>query len=473
MTASPFSRRALVLGLGLVLATVACQPRTPQISVEPTVKWASPKPLDDLTVMPQDAAAYLDKATADTLLVSPEAAKVRLGIYLERLAAPWRGGKTAYARRTAQRALTAYARNPGYDGQGRPNPGSWVEKMAVQANMRRFPNTGRPAIAVANTSLRALPTSDPRFGPPGKPGQGYPFDILQVSALWLGTPVYVDHVTKDGAWALVETAIAPGWVRMADLAYVDEGFKAQWLAKPFAALTRDNVSLGGVSAGVGAVLPMDEADQAGYALLVPQIGLGGQAQTVRARVGLDQAAPMPLAATPRNIARMANAFMGQPYGWGGLDGKRDCSAATRDVLAPFGLWLPRNSAAQARTGVFVPLAGLSPEEKEQTILRQGIPFGSLIWMSGHIMLYVGSYQGRPAVFHDIWGLRTQENGVEGRKVIGRAVVTTLRVGEIYPEVGPERIPLMRVKGLALVTPSAEPAPETEPVDEQNQSDNGS
>jgi len=118
--------------------------------------------------------------------------------------------------------------------------------------------------------------------------------------------------------------------------------------------------------------------------------------------------------------------------WGGIDGKRDCSAATRDVLAPFGLWLPRNSSAQAKSGIYISLEDLSGEEKEQAILKSGVPFGTLIWMPGHILLYIGQYKGHPVVFHDVWGMRTLEpDGREGRKVIGKAVITTLRVGEIY------------------------------------------
>ena len=45
----------------------------------------------------------------------------------------------------------------------------------------------------------------------------------------------------------------------------------------------------------------------------------------------------------------------QPYGYGGLYDNRDCSAMTRDLFAPFGLYLPRNSSEQARGGKVVPL----------------------------------------------------------------------------------------------------------------------
>jgi len=202
------------------------------------------------------------------------------------------------------------------------------------------------------------------------------------------------------------------------------------------------------------VLPVEDSDGVRLKVLVPVAGTGGRAETRPVWLTQGQAALMPLSATPVNVARTANQMMGQAYGWGGLDGKRDCSAATRDLLAPFGLWLPRNSAAQAKSGSSMSLEGMTPEEKEQAILKNGVPYGTLIWMPGHILLYIGQYKGHPIVFHNVWGMRTLEpNGTEGRKVVGKAVVTTLRLGEIYPEVGPGRIMLNRVKAITLVAPS--------------------
>jgi hypothetical protein len=49
-------------------------------------------------------------------------------------------------------------------------------------------------------------------------------------------------------------------------------------------------------------------------------------------------------------------------------------------------------------------------------------------MPGHIMLYVGPYDGEPAVFHNTWGVAV----TGGRAVVGRAVVTGLRLGEEIP-----------------------------------------
>lgn len=461
MLTPQFLRPAYFAVLALVLVLGACSPKTPDIAFQPKAKWGeAKKPLDDLRELPQDAAAYIDKTKAEQPFLSVEAAKLRSELYLERLFAPWRGGGNgAYARKSAMRSLSAYSRNLGYDESGQPRTKAWADRIVQNANLRYFANARRPAIAVANTNLRAIPTMDNRFGTPGKPGQGYPFDILQVSALWLGTPMLVDHVSRDGAWALVETAIAPGWVRTDELAYVDDAFIAQYHSRPFAAFVAENVPLlpgpgKGLRAGVGTVLPVEDSDGVRLKIMVPVAGAGGRAETSPVWLTQGQAALMPLTATPVNVARAANQMMGQIYGWGGLDGKRDCSAATRDLLAPFGLWLPRNSAAQAKSGSFMSLEGMTPEEKEQVILKNGVPFGTLIWMPGHILLYIGQYKGHPIVFHNIWGMRTLEpDGTEGRKVVGKAVITTLRLGEIYPEVGPGRIMLNRVKGITLVAPS--------------------
>ena len=95
---------------------------------------------------------------------------------------------------------------------------------------------------------------------------------------------------------------------------------------------------------------------------------------------------------------------------------------------------------------------LSNEQKESAILSQGIPFGTLIWMRGHILVYVGEYKNHPVVFHDMWGLHTFSNtGRDGRLVVGRVVVTTLRAGEEVPAVGPSHILLNRVRSMSILT----------------------
>lgn len=166
-----------------------------------------------------------------------------------------------------------------------------------------------------------------------------------------------------------------------------------------------------------------------------------------------EVSPFPLPLTGWNVSRIGGELMGQPYGWGGFLGKRDCSATVRDLLSPFGIWLPRNSAAQARAGTFVSFEGMGRAEKEETLLRDGVPFATLVAMRGHIMLYVGERGGRPLVLHNTWGLRTREEGKEGRHIIGKTVITTLTPGRGLRDLDPERGFLVdRVTGMTLLPP---------------------
>ena len=80
-------------------------------------------------------------------------------------------------------------------------------------------------------------------------------------------------------------------------------------------------------------------------------------------------------------------------------------------------------------GTFIDLREMTPEQKEKTIIEKGVPYLSLLWRKGHVMLYIGEYNGQALIFHNVWGIKTVDlRGQEGRKIIGQAVITTLRPG---------------------------------------------
>ena len=139
---------------------------------------------------------------------------------------------------------------------------------------------------------------------------------------------------------------------------------------------------------------------------------------------------MPLPATANNVALLANALMGQPYGYGGLCQYRDCSSMMKDIMFPFGIWLPRNSGDQSKSGNFIDMAKLNKAHKQQLILEKGLPFFTLIWGPRHISLYLGNKGGKPYIFNNLWGLTTTnpKTKQEGRAVIGKAVVMPLDLG---------------------------------------------
>jgi cell wall-associated NlpC family hydrolase len=258
----------------------------------------------------------------------------------------------------------------------------------------------------------------------------------------------VTHLSADGAWHYVESGFVAGWVPAGDLAWADDAFRKAYQTGSYAVLLHDNVSLRDavgnflVQSHIGALFPVAAQADNSLQLLVPGRDADGHAVVKLATVAMDVAGLKPLALQPDRIAELANRMLGQRYGWGGLYENRDCSATMRDLLTPFGVWLPRNSADQAKSaGTFLDLAGLDAESKRQRLLQQGVPFYTLLWFKGHIGLYLGPdpASGEPLLLHNFWGVRTTDwRGREGRAVVGRLAITSLHPGEERADVEDDR-----------------------------------
>lgn len=431
------SRLRLLLPALTLLLLAACGGKNVPPRDGHTPDWMGT--IADLRQFPQNLEVYAQNAGPDRRLI-PQAEQDRQVARFDRIFfGPWDMRKTSMRKRDVA-AIFGKAR--GYrQGSERWTQTEW-DAMARNADLKNFPSRAQAAITVRNADLREMPTHQTRFSEPTPDPRANPFDYFQYSLLPLGTPVLIAHTSRDGRWHFVECPIAGGWVDADDLALVDEGFAAAYRNSRFAAIVKDNVHLGGAngitgpadgqSVSIGAILPLPggAADSNPVGLLAPVRGGNGMAATTPVTVAPGDAALRPLPLTPANVARVGNVMMGQRYGWGGMFGERDCSALTRDLFTPFGLWLPRNSVAQARTGAISSLEGMSAKEKEEAILRNGVPFLSLVGMRGHITLYVGKYRGRPAIFHNVWGVRTIDGpDNNARFVIGRAVVTSITPGD--------------------------------------------
>jgi hypothetical protein len=73
------------------------------------------------------------------------------------------------------------------------------------------------------------------------------------------------------------------------------------------------------------------------------------------------------------------------------------------------------------------------------------------------MLYVGTVDGTPLVFHDLWGVSVRDNqGKDAKQVIGKAIVSTLAPGsELVLTSGPL---LAKISKIRVVTDSCASPP---------------
>ena len=450
----PLSRSASLFCLLLVLSfgLTACA-KAPRGTLTP------PGVVQDTGQFPQDLQVYA-KAGGDSVNLLTPAEQAEQDARFNRIFfGPWNMSKATLS---ARRFGKTFGKARGYDGVQPWTAARW-NAMIQNANVKRYPSRKSPAIVTRHTSLRELPTASPRYAKPTPDPKADPFDYFQYSSLALGTPLFVTHMTRDKQWYFVENPIAAGWVAAADVALVDGNFISRYQNNRYAALIRDRVPLTserGEALGqvhIGAVLPVAQTLGDNLLVMVPQRNTRGLAEITRALLVDGQAVIKPLPALPKLMAVIGNEMLGQPYGWGGLDENRDCSSTLRDFYTPFGIWLPRNSGAQAKAGRFSPLEGLDPQSKERAVLSSGTPFMSMLWMQGHIGLYLGKHKGRAAFFHNMWGVRVQEGpGEDNRHVIGRCVITSLEPGKELPNAIPEGSILNRIRGMSTLPGAVRP-----------------
>jgi len=426
--------------------------------------FASPDVIGDVRDLPQDHFSYIDPATATQALVHPQQ-QALMDEYQDIMHfLPWEQEGPQTSAQEVEKLFAKFAADPGYGENARRRTREQIDKLRTNADLGGYPNRRLRGITVRNADVRLLPTHRPHYS---SPRQGYPFDNLQESTIGPNTPIYIAHLTKDGTWAFAESSFAAGWVRIADIAYVDRSFMRRWQSGLYGVAVKDKIPAVTPQGQtlfkipLGSIFPLDPSSQGGGIRILTAVANEDRRAVIRVvPVSGGTVVPKPLPLTPRHVAAISNELVNEPYGWGGLFANRDCSAMIRDIFAPFGIWLPRNSADQAREGgAFVDLERFSPEEKEAIILRHGRPYSTLLWRKGHIMLYIGSREGKPLVFHNIWGIRTRDLlGREGRKVIGHAAITTLHPGMELSEADPRGDLLSNLSGMTFLDAPWAPHP---------------
>jgi len=80
------------------------------------------------------------------------------------------------------------------------------------------------------------------------------------------------------------------------------------------------------------------------------------------------------------------------------------------------------------------IKGMPKNAKKKKIIREAEPFRSLLYVPGHIVLYLGQYKGEPVIMHTYWGVRKKD----GTKLItGRTIITTTEPGKERRDTKPE------------------------------------
>ena len=258
---------------------------------------------------------------------------------------------------------------------------------------------------------------------------------MQNSTIHANKPLFVTHYSKDKEWAHVLSSFAFGWVKTKDIALLKPYQIELWQQAEQAVIVKEGVPLYTKEGDflfktkLGMMFALIDEDEESYTLLCVGNYKFSKPLFLKVQLSKNVVHKGILVFNQENLTKILPQFLERKYGWGGMYDDRDCSSTLRDFYAPFGLWLPRNSYQQSKVGEVVSLDKLTNKEKQELLMKKAVPFQTLLYKRGHIVLYTGVVDGKITILQNVWGVKTKENGEEGRYIVGKTIFSTLELGK--------------------------------------------
>jgi hypothetical protein len=296
----------------------------------------------------------------------------------------------------------------------------------------------RFALVVRRASVRAFPTFTRAFTEPGDTD----IDRLQESALFPGTPLAIVHESRDRAWWFVVSPLYVAWIPKDDVAIGTRDAVFGWQQRSPAVVvtgadvetvyTPEEPRVSRLRLDMGMRLPL-RVDWPPGEPVNGQHPAGGWVVDLPVREP-DGALAFAPALVPRSadvgsdylpleraaLVRQAFKFLGERYGWGHDYGTRDCSGFVSEVYRSFGVVLPRNTSAQAKSPALDRVAFADGDVAARRRALKTLDTGDLVYIPGHVMMVIGEDRGLHYVIHDTTGFnaRTADGDIERVKLNG-------------------------------------------------------
>jgi hypothetical protein len=339
-----------------------------------------------------------------------------------------------------QALLDRYRKRRLFFRNGLPANAAFYERIRINMNFERIlPQMPvQYGITTQMTNQRCLPTMENLH----TKGLNFNLDMLQDNSFDMGTPVAVVHASADGEWYYVIDKHNNGWVKADRVALCDVNELKEFLSPVrFAVVIKAKVSVY-LNANLtkycdyvrmGTRLPL----YGNLGATVLQVGIPFRKADGRLSMGVGYISASGvhegyLLYTARTIIERAFELINTPYEWGGLNGEQDCSQFIQEIFATVGLALPRNSFKQAQTGILLDqFPGETPNRvKVESLARKATGGITLLYMKGHIMLFLGTVDNCPYAIHNTCSY-SEGKTLQGTRVqiINNVAVTSLFWGK--------------------------------------------
>ncbi|WP_051608613.1 SH3 domain-containing protein [Selenomonas sp. FC4001] len=319
-----------------------------------------------------------------------------------------------------------------YGANGKQVPTAHFKQVKANCNLEGLTGniTGEYALITERTNMRLLPTADNYFDDVNC----LHYDNLQTTALDPAEPVIILHKSKDGAFAFCQARHYTGWVSLSALAITDRKHWQRYVnSKDFLVVTANKkvVSVGGtctVLFQMGSVIPLASNKLQAHDtwLAYVPVEVNGVLSEATVKITDDDSVHKGfLPCTPNNFIRQSMKFLGDEYGWGGMDDSVDCSSFVADIYRSMGIELPRDADQQELAmSQSLKFDGLTTAQRFAKVKEA--PVGALLFKPGHVMMYLGQdAKGNPLVIHSASSYFTFDKGQKQKHYIRKVLVSDL------------------------------------------------
>jgi hypothetical protein len=273
--------------------------------------------------------------------------------------------------------------------------------------------------------LKSLPFKSPLGITPN-----YPFhDITRLTTLSPGEPILIYRKSFKLNWYFVQSSFYSGWINTKNLIEVSKKEFFDFNKSPRTLMvmeskvcTEELPTVGKFHFQMGDKLVLANEDETNrfylkMNTLFPE-GCYPIKIPLKRRLADERYGIFPISSekevktsfldfTQRNLIKQAFKMVGERYGWGGSDYNRDCSRFIMDIFKCFGIYLPRDTKYQEN---------MNPAERiffhqqtgDRKIILDGLKTGGLLFMKGHVMMYLGKFGNEYYVIHQGAGFKKKK-----------------------------------------------------------------
>jgi len=289
--------------------------------------------------------------------------------------------------------ISSYTVNTSYRINGATQPSNYSSLLYAATNKDAVSETVNIKFGLVNSfgAMRTFPTYDVATSSNN-------FDRFQETGLEYGEGCLIYHESLDGKWYFVQTSNYYGWVEKQYITVVSQNEMNDYLTnESFVIVISAETNIDTIDMRMGSRIIVSEELENDYVLkLITKNGF----KTFNASKNSKDLHYGYMEYTINNLLKQIFKLLGNAYRWGdsSFDG-HDCSSTMNAAYHCMGFVMARNTSSQYQMPYTLHDVSSSSDAAKKNILND-LHVGSLVFVSGHVMMYLGHVGDNYYILHN-------------------------------------------------------------------------